>query len=72
MYRATFAETHLVLGRMHIDIDIRRGNFQKQHKGRMSTMIEHVLIGLANRMGYHFVADATAVDKKVLQICLTT
>ena len=70
MNRATFAKTHLVFSRVHIDIHIRWGDFKKQYKGWMTAVIEHILIGLTHCVGHHLVADTASIDKKVLQIRL--
>ena len=68
--RAAVAKAHLVLGRVHVDIDRRRIELQEQHEGRMPAVIEHVAIGLAHRMGDQLVAHHAAVDIEVLQVRL--
>ncbi len=45
------AETHLVLGGMHIDVHHRRIDVEEQHEGRMPAAEQHIAIGLAHRMG---------------------
>ena len=55
---------------MHIHINARRVELEKQHKSRVTTMKQHIAIGLPNSMGDQFVADHTTVHKEILQICL--
>ncbi|MNZ74185.1 hypothetical protein D3C78_926280 [compost metagenome] len=67
---AAVAETHLVLGRVHVDVDHRRIDLEKQHEGRMAAVVQHVAIGLAHRVGDQLVAHHAAVDIEVLQVGL--
>ena len=71
MHHATIAKAHLMLSRMHIDIDHRRINFQKQQKGWMAAIKQHVPVGLTHRMGDQLVAHHAAIDVEVLQVRLT-
>ncbi len=71
MHEPAVAETHLMLGGMHIDIDQRRLQFQIQHEGRVATMKEYVLVRLLDGVTHQLVADDAAVDVEVLQIRLT-
>ena len=50
VYRATIPKTHLMLGGMHIDIDLRRIQFQEEHERRVATVIEHIAIRLLHGM----------------------
>jgi len=68
---APFTEAHFVLGRVHVDVDACRVDFEKQHKRRVPAVEQHIAIGLAHCVGYQFVADRTAIDEEVLQIRLT-
>ena len=70
MHHAPITEAHLMLGRVHIDIDHRRIDFQKQHKGRMTTIKQHVAVGLTHRMGDQLVAHHTTVHIEILQVGL--
>ena len=67
---ALFAEPHLVLGGVHVDIHQRRVHFEEQHIGRVAAVVEHVRVGLAHRVADHLVADHPAVDVEILQIRL--
>ncbi|MCY1374641.1 hypothetical protein D9M69_619940 [compost metagenome] len=67
---APFTEAHFVLGRVHVDIDAGRIDFEKQHEGRVPTIEQHVAIGLAHRVGDQFVAHGTAIDEEILQVGL--
>ena len=39
---AAFAEAHLVLGRVDVDVYHRRVHFQEQHEGRVPAVVEHI------------------------------
>ena len=71
MHHAPITETHLVLGRVHVDVDHRRVQFEEQHKGRVATVEQHIPIGLAHRVGHQLVADHATIDTEILQIGLT-
>ena len=68
VHGARIAEAHLALGRMHVDIDARRIEFEEQHVGRLAVVMQHVLVGLAQRVRQHLVAHEAAVDEKILRI----
>ena len=65
-----FAEAHFMLSRMHIHINRTLGHIQIQYKYRMSAMEHYVAVGLADGVPDQFIADSTAIDIEVLQICL--
>src|SRR5690606_11268317 len=70
VHQTRVAETHLMLGGMHVYIHIDRVELEIQHESRMTAVIQNVSIGLTNGMGHQFVANNPAVDKKVLQVWL--
>ncbi|MCY1426640.1 hypothetical protein D9M71_424630 [compost metagenome] len=51
MNHAPVTEAHFVLGRVHVDVDACRVDFEKQHKGRVPTVEQHVAISLAHGVG---------------------
>ncbi len=57
-----------MLGRMHIDIDITRIEFKKQHICRVATMKQHIAIGLTNRMRHIAITHASSIDIQILLI----
>ena len=65
---ATIAKTYFVFGRMHIDVDVARVEFEIQYKSRMPAVIQHIGIGLPNSVTDQFVANSAAIDVKMLQI----
>ena len=66
--QARVAEAHLVLGRMHVDVDAARVEFEEQHVGRLAAMEQHVGIGLLHRMRDAAVAHGATVDVEVLLV----
>ena len=70
MYQAPITEAHLMLGRVHIDIDYRRVDFQVEHKDRVTAAKQHITVSLTNGVSHQPVADHTAIDEKVLVIGL--
>ena len=68
VHRPAFAETHLDLGRMHVDVDQPRLDRQPQRVGRLAVAMQHVSIRLAQRVGQHAVAHEAAVDEEVLRV----
>ena len=72
MNGSAIAKAHLMFSGMHIDIHICRLNLQKQDIGRVAAVVENILIGLAYSMGDYLVANTAAIDKKVLQVGLTS
>ncbi len=71
MHHTAVAEAHLMLGRMHIHIHHRRIDLKEQHEGRMATVVQHIAVRLAHRMGDQLVADHAPVDVEILQVRLT-
>ena len=55
---------------MHIHINARRIQLEKQHKSRVTAMKQHIAIGLPDGVGDQLVADHPTVHEEVLQICL--
>lgn len=70
MHLAAFTKTHFVLAWMYIDIDQHRIEFQIENIGRMTSMKQDILVGLANSMRDKFVAHHATIDIKVLHVCL--
>src|SRR5690606_2690 len=70
VHTAVIAKAHLVLCGM--DIHIHRGWIQLkiQHKCRVTTVVQHILIGLAYGMADQLVSDSPAIDVKMLQVGL--
>ena len=66
--QARLAETHFVLGRMHVDVHARRVEPQEQHVRRLAAMEQHVGIGLLDRMRDAAIAHRAAVDVQVLLV----
>jgi hypothetical protein len=65
---ARIAKAHLGLGRMHIDIDAGRVEFEEQHVGRVALPVQDVGPGLARGVGQQLVADEAAVDEEILLV----
>ena len=70
MHQTAITEAHLVLGRVHIDIDYCRIKLQIEHKHWMTTMKQHIAICLTYRVSNQAVTHDTAIDEEVLLICL--
>ena len=70
MNAAAIAKTHFVLGGVHVHIHRCRIEFEKQDKGRMASVVEHVPVGLFHRVTYQPVLDDAAIDIKILQVGL--
>ena len=68
VYGTGITETHLGLGRMHIDVDGCRVDLQKQAVSRITATVQHVLPGFTQRMGEQFVAHETAIHIAILCI----
>ena len=66
--RARIPKTDLRFGRMDVDINQFRIDRQKQHKRRLPPVVQHVGVGLANRVLQQFVAHKTTVDEGKLLI----
>ena len=65
---ARIAETHLGLGRVHVDVYLRRVDLEEQHVGRVAVVMQHILVRLADRMGGELVAHGAAIDENVLGV----
>ncbi len=72
MYAATVTESDFMLGGMHVDINACGIKFKKQHKSRVTSMEQHVAVGLPNGVRYQLVPNHPAIYKKVLQIRLAS
>ena len=70
MHCPALAKTYFMLARMSVDINSRWLDFEEQHIGRMATVKQHILIGLANRMGDDLITHDAAIDVKILHIGL--
>ena len=57
-----------VLGRMHIDIDLRRIDIQIDDVGGLTAVVQHVGVGLAHRVGESFITNDAAVDVEILHV----
>ncbi len=68
MHQPRITETHLVLGRVHVDINAGRVELKEQHIGRLATVVQHVAVSHLHRMGDAAVAHRTAVDVQVLLV----
>ena len=71
VHRARVAEAYFGFGGMHIDVDQLRVDVEKQHKRRVTVVMQYVGIGLADGMSDHLVAHAATVDEKILGIART-
>ena len=67
----TFAETHLVFGRMDVAVDRPGGQLEEQQIGGMSPVMEQIAEGLAHRVTHQLVAHHATVDIEELLIGLT-
>ena len=66
MHTSTVAKTHLVLGGVHIHVDLCRIELQVEHESRVAAVVQHIAVGLFHRMGDQPVANNASVDKKIL------
>ena len=67
-YQRPIAETHLGLGRMHVDIDVGGIDVEEQRHHRMAVARQQVLVGAAHRAEQQAVAHRPAVDEQVLPL----
>jgi hypothetical protein len=65
---ARVAKAHFGLGRMHIDIDAGRVEFEEQDVGRVALAVQDVGPGLACGVRQQLVADEAAIDEEVLLV----
>ena len=63
---AGVAKSHLVLGRMDVDVDFGGRALEEQHEHRVATVKQHVTIRLANRVAGEPIAHGPAVDVEAL------
>ena len=66
MHGAPVAETDLGFCRMHVNVDARGLDFEKNAVGRKTAAVQKVLLGLAQRMAEQLVAHEAAIDVTVL------
>ena len=66
MHRARVAEAHLDLCRMHIHVHQLRLDLEEERVCGLARVMQHVGIGLADRMGDHLVAHEAAVHEQIL------
>jgi len=68
VHQPAIAKAHLVLGRMHIDVDAPRIDFEKQHEARVPAVVQHIGVGLPYRVRDQAIAHGAAVDVEILLI----
>lgn len=68
MHRLAFAEADFDLGRVHVDVHAGRLKREEQRVGRMAVVVQHVAIGLAQRVLRGLVAHEAAVYVEVLGV----
>ena len=68
VHGARVAEAHLGLGRMHVHVDAARVELEEQHVGRVALVVQHVRVGLADRVREQLVAHEAAVHEEVLGV----
>ncbi len=66
MYQPSLMKTHLMLGRMNVDIYLMRIHFQIQHIGRQLIVFQLILIRLTNGMINQPIAHHPTVDVAIL------
>ncbi len=66
-HEAGVAEAHLGLGRMDVDVDLRRRAGEVERRGRVPVARQHVGVGRAQRAEQQPVAHRPAVDREVLR-----
>ena len=70
MHGTLIAEAHLVLGRVHIDVNALGLDIEEQDIGWMAAMVKHVGKGLSHGVRYRTIPDCTTVDEKILHVRL--
>ena len=68
MHRTRIAKAHFGLGRMHVDIDRARIDFQVQHIAGLTIAMHQIAIALSHGMTEQLVAHEAAIDKKELPV----
>ena len=70
MYFATVSKSHFMLCWVDIHVDQCRIDLEVEHKSGVTTVIQHITIGLLNRVRDQLIANHSTIHKKVLQIRL--
>ncbi len=65
---AAVAEAHFDFRRMHVDVDQRRIEVERQHVGRKTVAVQHVLVSGAHRVHQQLVAHVAPVHIKELAV----
>ena len=68
VHGARVPEPHLGLRRMHVHVHLTRVDLQKQDEGGMAVVVQHVLVGLPDRVRRELVAHEAAVHEEILRI----
>lgn len=66
MHQARLVETHLVLGGVHVNVNLVRVDLQIKHKGGLLIGAELIFAGLSNSVVNQAVAHHAAVDVAIL------
>ncbi len=69
MHQARLVETHLVLGGVHVNVNLVRVDLQIKHKGGLLIGAELIFAGLSNSVVNQAVAHHAAVDVAILNFC---
>src|SRR5262249_14833378 len=62
-HKRLMAETHLCLGRMHVDVDLLAIALEKQQRKRIAGVRHEIVIRRGDGMQQQLVANQTAVDE---------
>ncbi len=68
MHRLAVSKTDFGFGWVDIYINQTGVNRQKQRERRRDLIVQHIAIGLLNRVQHHFIAHKTLIDKEILRI----
>ena len=68
MHQARLVETHLVLGGVHVNVNLVRVDLQIKHKGGLLIGAELIFAGLSNSVVNQAVAHHAAVDVAILDL----
>ncbi len=68
MHGARVAEADFGLRRVHIDVDQRRVDADKQADGGLAAAVQHVAVGFAQGVGDHLVAHEAVVYENILAV----
>ena len=66
------AKSHFAFGRVHVDINACRIDLKKQYVSRVTVVMQHILISLAQCVREYLVAHEAAIDEKILRISART